>query len=330
METAEQLKSGTIATGRIALLGASGAIGKSIVDALTIASTNSDDRFVVIGRGRTNLEKSFGDNPKAEIRTWDTEDSSSIREALIGIDTAVYMIGINYWEFHLHPIITKRVVDAAKAAGVKRLLLIATQYPFGRPRTAKVNEDHPREPHTYKGKKRKEQEDIVLAANVPDVFDTAILRLPDFYGPGVDKSFLWSPFVEAKKGGSAQLVGPIDKVHEFVFVPDVGPVVARLLEARGAWGHAWNLGGADHPMTQKQMVEEIYRQAGAKPRYMVAGKGILRLMGLFNPMMREMVEMNYLFSEPIIVDDTRLMALLGDVKKTPYAEGIRQTLASMK
>ena len=83
-------------------------------------------------------------------------------------------------------------------------------------------------------------------------------------------------------------------------------------------------------MTQKQMVEEIYRQAGTKPRYMVAGKGILGMMGIFIPMMREMVEMNYLFSDPIIVDDSRLTKLLGPIDKTPYAEGIRQTLASVK
>jgi nucleoside-diphosphate-sugar epimerase len=46
-------------------------------------------------------------------------------------------------------------------------------------------------------------------------------------------------------------------------------------------------------------------------------------------MVREMVEMNYLMTEPLIMDDTALQALLGPVHKTPYAEGIRQTLAAI-
>jgi hypothetical protein len=57
---------------------------------------------------------------------------------------------------------------------------------------------------------------------------------------------------------------------------------------------------------------------------LVAGKTTLRLMGLFNPLMREMVEMNYLQTSPLILDDSALRGLLGQIKKTPYDEGIRQ------
>ena len=55
-----------------------------------------------------------------------------------------------------------------------------------------------------------------------------------------------------------------------------------------------------------------------------AGKTTLRLMGLFNPLMREMVEMNYLQTSPVVLDDSALRGLLGDIKKTTYDEGIRQ------
>ena len=69
------------------------------------------------------------------------------------------------------------------------------------------------------------------------------------------------------------------------------------------------------------------RQTGHKLQLRVAGKTMLRLIGLFNPFMREMVEMNYLMTEPLIMDDSALQALIGPIRKTPYAEGIRQTLA---
>jgi nucleoside-diphosphate-sugar epimerase len=77
------------------------------------------------------------------------------------------------------------------------------------------------------------------------------------------------------------------------------------------------------------MADEIFAQAGRKPKYTVAGKTMLRVFGLFNPLIRELVEMHYLQTSPVIIDDTRLKNLLGDLPKTPYKEGIRQTLAAI-
>jgi hypothetical protein len=65
----------------------------------------------------------------------------------------------------------------------------------------------------------------------------------------------------------------------------------------------------------------------AEPRLMVAGKTMLRVLGLFDPVLRELVEMHYLITDPLIVDDSALARLLGGIRKTPYAEGVRQSLA---
>jgi nucleoside-diphosphate-sugar epimerase len=238
------------------------------------------------------------------------------------------MVGVNYWQFELHPQIMKKTLDGAVAAGVRKLLLIGTVYPFGKPQTERVNEDHPRQPHTFKGRMRKEQEDLVFAAHDTGKIQTAVLRLPDFYGPGIDKSLLWSAFQAAKTGKRAQLVGPINTPHEFVYIPDAGVTIASLIDKPQAWGHSWNLGGAGVTSTLA-MVEEIFAQAGRKSKYMVAGKSMLRILGLFNPLIRELVEMHYLQTSPVILDDTRLANLLGQLQKTPYKEGIRQTLASI-
>jgi hypothetical protein len=56
---------------------------------------------------------------------------------------------------------------------------------------------------------------------------------------------------------------------------------------------------------------------------------MLRLLGLFNPFMREFVEMHYLITDPVIMDDSALQKLIGPIKKTSYVEGIRQTLAAI-
>jgi hypothetical protein len=52
-------------------------------------------------------------------------------------------------------------------------------------------------------------------------------------------------------------------------------------------------------------------------------------MVLFNPMIRELVEMHYLQTTPVVLDDSALRKLLGPVKKTSYDDGIRRTLEVM-
>jgi nucleoside-diphosphate-sugar epimerase len=309
--------------GKVALFGAAGSIGQSIAAALR----KGGRPYRVVGRSRGTLEKEFGQDPLAEIVTWNTDDPESVRAAARGVDTIVYLVGVNYWQFELHPPLMEKTLAGAVAEGVKRLLLSGTVYPYGRAKTDRVREDHPREPHTFKGKMRKAQEDLLLEVHAAGRIQGAVLRLPDFYGPGVDKSFLHEAFVAAATGGVANMIGPLDRPHEFVFVPDVGPVVLRLISNEGAWGKVWHFAGAG-VTTQQALVDEISRQSGRPVKVRVAGKGLLRLIGLFNPFMREMVEMEYLLTDPLIMDDSALQKLIGPLHKTPYVEGIRQTLAA--
>lgn len=311
---------------KIALFGAAGAIGNTV--ARTLAAQGTPYR--VVGRGRPALERDFGADPLADIATWNPDSPDSVRAAAEGIDTIVYMVGVDYTQFALHPEVMRKALDGAIAAGVKRILLIGTVYPYGRPQSTPVREDHPRAPHTFKGRMRKAQEDMLLDAHAQGLVDVTILRLPDFYGPGAgDKSFLASAFQAALDGGTADMIGPLDAPHEFVFVPDVGPVVVRLLAEPGAWGRTWHLGGAG-TTTQAAMVEEMSRQAGRPVRTRVIGKTMLRLIGLFKPLLREIADMHYLITEPVILDDGDLQRLIGPVAKTPYAEGVRRTLSALQ
>jgi nucleoside-diphosphate-sugar epimerase len=309
---------------KIALFGAAGAIGQSVAAALH----RHGRPYRVVGRSQGPLTQSFGHDPLAEIVAWNPDAPESVRSAARGISTIVYLVGVNYWQFELHPQLMARTLAGAVAERVEHLLLIGTVYPYGRARTDRVREDHPREPHTFKGRMRKAQEDLLLEAHAAGRIEGAVLRLPDFYGPGVEKSFLHAAFVAAVGGGTANLVGPLDKPHEFVFVPDVGPVVVRLVHTPGAWGHVWHLGGAG-VTTQRAFVDEIAGQTGRPLPVRAAGKWMLRVLGLTNPLLREMVEMHYLMTEPVILDDSALQELIGPIAKTPYPEGIRQTLAAM-
>jgi nucleoside-diphosphate-sugar epimerase len=310
---------------RIALFGGSGAIGESIAAALK----SKGRPYRVIGRSRKDLESKFGSDPGAEIATWNPDDPASVRAAARGIDTIFYLVGVPYWQFDLHPKLMQKTLDGAIAEGVERIVLIGTVYPFGRARTERISEDHPREPHTFKGRMRKEQEDLVLAADAAGSIHGTVLRLPDFYGPAIERSFLASAFHAAIDGSRAQLIGPIDTPHEFMYVPDVGPIALALAEEPRAFGRSWNLAGPG-VITQRAFVERIFQEAGRKPRYIVANKTMLRALGLFNPLLREVVEMHYLFETGVIMDDSALRGLLGEVHKTSYEDGIRETLRIMR
>jgi nucleoside-diphosphate-sugar epimerase len=311
--------------GKIALFGAAGAIGNSIASALR----DEKRPYRVVGRRRAELEKSFGADPLAEIVTWDPDDPASVRAACRDVDTLVYLVGVPYNHFELHPVVMEKTLQGAIAEEVKRLLLIGTVYPYGRPQTPKVREDHPRDPHTFKGKMRKAQEDLLLKAHAEGKIQAAVLRLPDFYGPGVTASFLHSTFQAATHGGKADMLAPIDVPHEFIYVPDAGPVVLRLVEKPESYGRWWNFAGPGS-ITQREIATQVWAMAGRKPNYRVAGKLMLRLGGLFNPILRELVEMHYLLTTPVLMDDSALNGLLGTIRKTPYAEGLRRTFEAYR
>lgn len=307
--------------GKIALFGAAGATGTSIANALR----EQGKQYRVVGRNKASLEAAFGRDHLTEIAVWNPDDPASIRAAAKGVDTLVYLVGVPYHQFHLHPILIRKTLDAAVAEGVARIVLIGTVYPYGMPQTNPVREDHPRQPHTFKGRMRKEQEDALLALDAAGKIHGTVLRLPDFYGPNVERSFLDGLFQAAGHGGTANMIGPIDTPHEFVFVPDVGPVVIALSEKPEAYGRTWHLAGAG-AVTQRDLAERVFRMSGKKLRLRVAGKNTLRLLGLFNPLMRELVEMHYLFTNPVLMDDSALYGLLGGLRKTPYEEGLRLSL----
>lgn len=55
----------------------------------------------------------------------------------------------------------------------------------------------------------------------------------------------------------------------------------------------------------------------------------MTVAGLFNPMMREMIEIMYLTEEPVVLSGDKYEREIGSLPQTPYQEGIRETLHEM-
>ena len=100
---------------KLVLLGATGAIGESIAAELR----RRGQSYRAVGRDRASLDRVFGSDSLAEIAVWNPDDASSVRAALRGTDAAVYLVGVPYNNFELHPVLMRQTLDAAIAEGVE-------------------------------------------------------------------------------------------------------------------------------------------------------------------------------------------------------------------
>jgi nucleoside-diphosphate-sugar epimerase len=309
-----------------ALFGATGAVGKALAAKLARQRRS----FRVVGRSEERLRRDFRIyEPLVDYCAADLSDSAAAARAATGADTIFYTVGVPYPQFEQHPKLTRISLDAAAAAGVRRYVHLSTVYPYGVPQQEFVNESHPRNPMAFKGRMRKEQEDLVIAADNAKGMRTTIVRPPDFYGPDSELSYVRAIFDAAIKSGTANVIGPIDTPHEFIFIPDLADALIALSEKEEAYGRAWNVAGPGL-ITTRQFAELVFGVVHQKPRLRVANKFLLRVLGLFNPFLREVVEMHYLWTTPVKLDDTCLRQLLPNLYKTPYAEGVRLTIEAMR
>lgn len=307
--------------GKIAILGAAGATGKAVARELARRA----ETVRTVGRHAQRLEAAFGSLPVERLAA-DLETTDGAAAAVEGVDTAVMTLGLPYTDFRRYPALMRNVVEASERAGVRRLLLVTNIYAYGPPRAEWIDERHPREPVAFKGRMKLEQECILEAAAE---MQWIILRLPDFFGPEAELSYAKMIFDSAQRGRKANLFSPADTPHQFVYTGDVGPVVADLLARSDGWNEAYNFAGSGI-ITVEEFARRVYQLAGNPYRRRLAGPGIIRLLGLFQPMMREFAEMHYLQSTPVNLTDEKLVRHLGAVGRSSYDDGIAATWQAMQ
>jgi nucleoside-diphosphate-sugar epimerase len=311
--------------GTTAILGAAGAIGIHTAKELARQGT----AVKVVGRTKFRLDEIFGSTPGISSQSADLSTAEGAKAACEGADTIVFSAGAPYNRFELHPIMIRNTVQGAVEAGARRLLLVSNVYSYGVPQSERVTEEHPREPHTRKGRFRKEQEEIAMDAHRSGKLEVIVLHLPDFLGPEASIAFSTTLFQSALANSTANWLGSPKLPHEFIYVPDVAPVIATLLQRDDVWGEHYNLAGSG-TITGEEFIQQIYYAACRRPRYRTAGKGFLRVAGVFSPVMRELVEMMYLLETPLVLDDQKLQAKIGPLAKTPYANAITATIAWLR
>src|SRR5664279_1834471 len=229
------------------------------------------------------------------------------------------------------PALQAGVLAAAEKTGA-RLVSMENVYMYGRAAGRPLTEDLPNDAQTTKGQLRGRMADELLAAHRAGRVEVTIGRASDYFGPrgGAQSNLGDRVFPSALAGKSASVLGDPDQPHTYTYIPDIGEGLAVLGEHPDAPGEIWPLPNDPDPKTTRQLVEIIFRDAGRPDtKLRTVPTVILRTMGLFNPTMRALLEMQYLYAEPFVVDSTKIATRLG-VHATPVQDALAETLASYR
>ena len=298
----------------ITILGAGGAIGTELVKEYAARG----QRIRLVGRH----PKSTGND--AETVTADLTDPVQTARAVEKTDIAFLLAGLKYdlavWR-ELWPRIMSNVIDACKRSGA-RLVFFDNVYMYGKV-DGPMTEETPFRPCSKKGEIRARIASQLLNEIAAGRLTAMIARAADFYGPGVRTS---GPniliFDKLAKGQVPLWVGNDEVPHSLTFTPDTGRALVTLTESAAAWNQTWHLPTAPAPPTGREFIALAAAEYGRPPKYRKLGKPLMRLAGLFDSNVREMVEMLYQNDYEYLFDSTKFTRTFGD-QATPYAEGVR-------
>lgn len=121
------------------------------------------------------------------------------------------------------------------------------------------------------------------------------------------------------QGKSVSLLGPVDQPHTWTSPIDVARLMVIAASEPSAWGCAWHV-PSNAPGTQRQVVDEFADAAGV-PHVKVSQVpgAMVAVLGLFNPVMREMAETNHQWDRPFVMDDTAARRAFG-MEPTPWPQ----------
>jgi nucleoside-diphosphate-sugar epimerase len=294
-----------------------GAVGMAVMDALV---QRGPRRVRMVNRGgRARVPHGV------EVVGGDATDEAFTREASEGASVVYFALNppYNKWP-ELFPRLQAGVLEGAAAAGSK-LVAMENLYMYGPTDGRPLTEDLPYAASTRKGTVRAGMSQELMEAHTSGRVRVAIGRASDFFGPRVLASAAGEQvFGRAVEGKSAQVAGDPDQPHTYTYAPDIGRGLVILGEREEALGRAWHLPSPE-TVTTRRFVEMIFEEVGKPARVQAAPKIVLRAIGLFNPAIRETIEMLYEFEEPFVVDDSDFIGTFGE-QATPLREAIQHTV----
>ncbi len=261
--------------------------------------------------------------------------AQDVAAAAAGCGVIVHAVnppGYRRWSELVLPMLDHTIAAARTQRAT--IVLPGNVYNYGPETFPLIAEDAPQHPLTRKGAIRVEMERRLEAAAEEGAARVLIVRAGDFFGPRSSSNWFSQGMVKSGRPVvSIQLPGP-GVAHQFAYLPDVAQTVVQLLARRQTLpafarfhmaGH-WDPDGRTLGRAVKRVVR---RQSGTEPVLKTFPWWLLRLVSPVVPTLRELMEMRYLWIQPLRLDNRRLVDMLGAEPHTPLDAAIEATLESM-
>jgi len=301
------------------ILGTGGIIATELAKSLTEFTT--DIRLVSRHPKKVNTTD--------EILSADLLNAEEVNHAVQGSTVVYVTIGFPYsaktWQ-KTWPKFMQNVIKACKEHNSK-LVFFDNIYMYDANHLDGMTEDTPINPPSKKGKVRAQLVQMIMDEVKSGKLTALIARCADYYGPGIERNGMLreTVFKNLANGKKANWMGAINCKHSFTFTRDAGKATAVLGNTNDAYNQTWHLPTAANPFTGKEWITTIAQEMGVLPKYQLAPKYLVRILGLFMPIMKEMVEMLYQYDRDYVFNSDKFYERF-KIEPTPYLEGIREII----
>jgi len=301
------------------ILGGNGTIGSVLAKELT-KYTNS---IRLVSRHPKKV------NATDELFPADLSDPEQVGKAIAGSEVVYLLVGFEYtlkvWQ-DKWPKLMRASIDACIKHHAK-LVFFDNVYLYDIGAIPHMTEDSPINPPSKKGMVRRQIADMLMTAVKSGKLTGLIARSADFYGPSNDKSFLIEVvYKNIKKGKKPNWFIKADKKHSFTYTPDAAKATAILGNTADAYGQVWHLPTDKNSLTGKEMISLFTKEMNVADKVFVLPMWLLKLLGLFIPLMKEMPEMMYQYDRDYVFDSSKFQEYF-NFSPTSYQQGVKETIA---
>jgi len=302
---------------KIIVLGINGHIGNAVARAFLAAGYSVD------GFGRSNKHPIPGVN----FIKGDAADVEAMHAAIGDTDLVFNGLNLPYhqWTEGRMEAQTDKVIAALGTAG-KTLLFPGNIYNYAATDRV-VTPDLAQHPQTPRGEIRVRVENLYRAAAARGDMQFLMLRAGDFYGPGTTGDWFDLAMMTGAGKGKVSVMGVRGVGHAWAYLPDLGRAFVKVAEARTKLGSFENFHFAGHFVTPDQMHDAIAAVAPQGTKFGSVARWMFPLIGLVDPIMRDIARMAYLWENPMELRDARLDAILGKTFATPFGKAVAETVA---
>jgi len=260
----------------------------------------------------------------------DLTDKKNTFEALKGSDIAYLTVGLEYdtkvWQSKW-PVIMSNVIEACKYYNTK-LVFFDNVYPYGKV-DGWMREDTPYNPCSKKGIARAEVAKMLESAIKSKEITALIARSADFYGVDATKTFAMPMiFDKYKSGKKASWLINKHQPHSMTYVKDIVKALAVLAHDEKAYSQTWHLPTDKNAPTGEEFMRSVAKAYGVEPNSNVLPIWMLKIVGLFDKVVKETKEMAYQFNSPYLFDSSKFENRY--FKATPYKEAIAEIVAEYR